>query len=103
MMQWGCVRRPNLTVPDDKRKQRLPRRIYETAKTLAAQFAPQGNQAERSKTGQGKCRTCIGNARGSDLKREAVRVHPGSPGPGIGAGSYAETEQGGTVIGRGGR
>ena len=31
--------------------------------TLAAQFAPQDNQAERSETEQGKCRACIGNAR----------------------------------------
>ena len=46
-----------------RRKQRLPRRIYETTKTLAAQFAPQGNQAERSESEQGKCRACIGNAR----------------------------------------
>jgi hypothetical protein len=34
----------------------LPRRQSPPLETLAAQFAPQGNQAERSETEQGKCR-----------------------------------------------
>ncbi len=34
-----------------------------TKPALATQFAPQGNQAERSESEQGKCRACIGNAR----------------------------------------
>jgi hypothetical protein len=38
-------------------------KLFEAAKTLAKQFAPQGSQAEQSETEQGKCRACIGNAR----------------------------------------
>ena len=42
-----------------RRKQRLPRHIYETTKTLAAQFAPHGSQAKQSETQQRNCRAAI--------------------------------------------
>jgi hypothetical protein len=58
-----------------RRKQRLPRRIYETTKTLTTQFAPQGRQAEQSATEQRNCRAAIGHR--SDLEREVlVRSSP---------------------------
>jgi hypothetical protein len=44
-----------------RRKQRLPSRIYETTKTLATQFAPQGSQAEQSATEQRNGRVAIGH------------------------------------------
>src|SRR6476659_7934616 len=39
---------------------------------LAAQFAPQGNQAERSETEQGKGRSAIGNTHSSRLNADVV-------------------------------
>ena len=72
---------------------------YETNFFLAAQLAPQGNQAERSETEQGKSRASVGNASRSNLKREAVRVHTGSPGPFVGAQRQAEAGEGRVVKG----
>ena len=45
------------------RKQRLPRRIYETTKTLATQFPPQGSQAKQTETEQRNCRAAIRDTR----------------------------------------
>ena len=45
---------------------------YETNFFLAAQFAPQGNQAERSEAEQRECRACIGNSSHADVIKEIV-------------------------------
>jgi hypothetical protein len=64
--------------------------------TLAAQFAPQGNQAERSESEQGKGRSCVGNR--PDLKRD-VLVRSSPPCPYVGAGRHAEIGEGLVVKG----
>jgi hypothetical protein len=66
--------------------------------TLAAQFAPQGNQAERSESEQGQCRAAIRHTSGSNLKRE-VLVRSSPPRPYVGAGRHAEACEGRVVKG----
>ena len=58
----------------------LPRRIYESTKTLAAQFAPQHSHAEQSETKHRDCRAAIGHSLDTrsglgDATRKKIRAH----------------------------
>jgi hypothetical protein len=75
----------------------VPNFYFLTKPALATQFAPQGNQAERSESEQRNCRAAIGNTSPSDYERE-VLVRSSPPRPYVGARRHAETGEGNEVV-----